>query len=304
MGSSTGDRPFHLICCISLAAFLLPDWRDFGHTNMNLDDKWKGCWAAVRQSLSDGKTEQAEALLYATLVIAEDFEPDDQRLIMTLECLAEVIFKQRRYAQAEPVCKRVIMIYERKFGLEHPDLGVFTNNLGLIYHHQKKFFMAETEYQKALAMQSKLLGQAHPHTINVMANYARLLKETHRQAEARHMDACIKGANVEANWTQSGTYKSYVVASTEQLSPNTQSTYITASVPDQPMRAPVPVAQGKRGRAYYSQNEDITLQDIALPPLLNKAETITVQVNPVPQASGRTANGMQRLIQQRKQVCD
>jgi len=267
---------------------------------MNLDDKWKGCWAAVRQSMSEGRIEQAEALLYATLEIAEDFEPDDQRLIMTLECLAEVIFRQQRFAQAEPVCKRIIMIYERKFGPEHTDVGVFINNLGLIYHNQKKFFMAETEYQKALAMQTKLLGQSHPHTINVMANYARLLKETHRQAEARHMDACIKGAYSESNWTQSGTYKAYVVAANEQLAQEDE----TKQPVEQLMKAPLPVAQGKRGRAYYNQNEDVTLQDVALPPSLNKAETITMQINPVPQASNQTANGMQRLIQQRRQVCD
>jgi hypothetical protein len=70
------------------------------------------------------------------------------------------------------------------------------------------------------------------------------------------------------------------------------------------MKAPLPVAQGKRGRAYYNQNDDITLQDVALPPLLNRAESITVQSSPVPQANMRTANGMQRLIQQRKQVSD
>jgi len=249
--------------------------------------------------MSEGRVEQAEALLYATLEIAEDFEPDDQRLIMTLECLAEVTFRQQRFAQAEPICKRIIMIYERKFGPQHTDIGVFTNNLGLIYHNQKKFFMAETEYQKALAMQTKLLGQSHPHSINVMANYARLLKETHRHAEARHMDACIKGAHSEANWTQSGTYKAYVVANNEQLAPEDDQ---DQTIP--PMKAPLPIAQGKRGRAYYSQNEDITLQDVALPPALNKAETITMQTTPVPQPSNQTANGMQRLIQQRRQVLD
>ena len=249
--------------------------------------------------MSDGKIDQAEALLYATLEIAEDFEPDDDRLIMTLECLAEVIFRQSRFAQAEPICKRIIMIYQRKFGGQHPDLGVFTNNLGLIYHHQKKFFMAETEYQKALAMQSKLLGQAYPQTINVMANYARLLKETHRQAEARHMDALIKGANTAPDWTQSGTYKAYSIESDKQLA---QSPAVRD--PDTAPQAPLPVAQGKRGRAYYNQNDEITLQDVALPPPLNKAETITMQLDKVPPASPRTVNGMQRLIEQRRQICD
>jgi tetratricopeptide (TPR) repeat protein len=128
---------------------------------------------------------------------------------MTLECLAEILFKQRQLAQAEVVVKRVIAIYEARYGPAHPDVGVFTNNLGLLYHSQKKHFMAESEYQKALSIQTKALGNSHPQTINVMANYARLLNETHREREAKHLEACIEGAKT-GNWRRSGVYKAYV----------------------------------------------------------------------------------------------
>ncbi|MBU6453374.1 MAG: tetratricopeptide repeat protein [Cyanobacteria bacterium REEB67] len=268
---------------------------------MNPDDKWKGCWTAARQAMAEGKVEQAEALLYGTLEIAEDFEPDDQRLIMTLECLAEVIFRQGRFAQAEPVCKRVIMIYERKFGPDHPDVGVFTNNLGLIYHHQKKYFMAETEYQKALALQNRVLGQHHPQTINAMSNYARLLKETHRLAEARHMDALIRGANTPANWTQSGTYKAYVVSAADQLGES-----VPATTADPMARGPMPVSQGRRGRTQYNQiDENITLQDVALPESL-RADSVTApkQAANSQKEQSQTITGIQKLIAQRKEVCD
>lgn len=176
---------------------------------MNQDEKWTSYWESAGKAIHLGKFDHAEPLLYAALDIAEDFPSDDRRLAMTLECLAEILFKQRQLSQAESVVKRVIAIYEARYGPNHPDVGVFTNNLGLLYHTQKKHFMAESEYQKALSIQTKALGNSHPQTLNVIANYARLLNETHREREAKHLEACIEGART-GNWRRSGVYKAYV----------------------------------------------------------------------------------------------
>jgi tetratricopeptide (TPR) repeat protein len=266
---------------------------------MSQDEKWSTLWKSSRLAMTGGKVEEAETLLCKTLEIAENFEIDDKRLVATLEALAEINFLQRRFAQAEPVCKRVIMLYERKFGHDHADVGTFINNLGLIYHHQKKLFMAETEYQKALAIQTKVLGQAHPQTINVMSNYSRLLKESHRMSEARHMDGLIQGAHTEANWTQSGTYKAYVVASADQLRE-------TVTKTESIKRAPTAVAPPKR-RTYNAIEEEITLQDISLPNVLTRPESVSpsqVQSAPASQAQqSQTITGIQRLIIMRREIC-
>jgi len=176
---------------------------------MNQDEKWSSYWESAGKAVQLGKLEHAEPLLSAAVDVAEGFPPDDRRLAMTLECLAEILFKLRQLAQAEAVVKRVISIYQQRYGPEHQDVGVFTNNLGLLYHSQKKHFLAESEYQKALRIQTKALGNSHPQTINVMANYARLLNETHREREAKHLEACIEGAKT-GNWKRSGVYKAYV----------------------------------------------------------------------------------------------
>lgn len=176
---------------------------------MNQDEKWSSYWESAGKAVQLGKLEHAEPLLSAAVDIAEDFPPDDRRLAMTLECWAEILFKLRQLGQAEVVVKRVIALYQERYGPEHQDVGVFTNNLGLLYHSQKKHFLAEGEYQKALRIQTKALGNSHPQTINVMANYARLLSETHREREAKHLEACIQGAKT-GNWKRSGVYKAYV----------------------------------------------------------------------------------------------
>lgn len=176
---------------------------------MNQDEKWSSYWESAGKAVQLGKLEHAEPLLSAAVDIAEGFPPGDRRLAMTLECLAEILFKLRQLAQAEIVVKRVIALYQERYGPEHHDVGVFTNNLGLLYHSQKKHFLAEGEYQKALRIQTKALGNSHPQTINVMANYARLLNETHREREAKHLESCIEGAKT-GNWKRSGVYKAYV----------------------------------------------------------------------------------------------
>jgi tetratricopeptide (TPR) repeat protein len=176
---------------------------------MNQNEKWSSYWESAGKAIQLGKFDHAEPLLCAALDIAEDFTSDDRRLVMTLECLAEILFKLKHLTQAEGVVKRIIGIYQARYGPDHSDVGVFTNNLGLIYYSQKKHFMAESEYQKALSIQTKALGSSHPQTLNVVANYARLLNETHREREAKHLEACIEGAKT-GNWKRSGVYKAYV----------------------------------------------------------------------------------------------
>lgn len=227
---------------------------------MDQSEKWNTYWNSARRAVQQDKLEHAEPLLYAALDIAEDFDISDTRLVMTLECLAEVLFRLGRPAQSEPVVKRVILIYERKYGLEHPDLGVFINNLGLVYHKQKKYFMAETEYQRALSMQTKLLGNSHANTLNVMANYAKLLRETHREKEAKHLESCIKGVQ-QGDWSQSGNYEAY------QKDP--QANLTSGKVNNQAIAGSLPIPLGVGGRTKLSPyhrapKEDITLQDVQL----------------------------------------
>lgn len=252
---------------------------------MNSNDKWNSYWESVRRAVQLGKLDHAEPLVYAALDIAEDFELEDPRLVMTLECLAEVLFGLQRAMQAEPVVKRILMIYERKYGAEHADIGIYTNNLGLLYHSQQKYYMAEAEYQKALRMQTKLLGHAHPQTLNVMANYARLLNETHRQREAKHLEDCIRGAQ-SGKWTQSGTFSAVPHGATGPVSPESL------------IAPPVMSMPGTPGSAARRREGEVTLQDLAVIPAPGDeldGKQVEVQKNSAAQGSM-----MQRLIKQRR----
>jgi tetratricopeptide (TPR) repeat protein len=253
---------------------------------MEGNDKWTSYWESARRALKANKLEHAEPLLYSALDIAEDFDIDDPRLLMNLECLAEVLFKMGRLTQVEPVVKRIIMAYEKKYGREHPDVGVFTNNLGLIYHKQGKCFMAETEYQKALSIQTKLLGNSHPQTLNVMSNYARLLNETHRQREARHLEACIEGVKT-GSWNQSGRDRAYQA----ENSVGTESSASTLSLSALAAKAPHPY----RNRSA----DDVTLQDIKAASLDNSQHLNTRPLKV--KASQQQGGVMRQLLRNSKE---
>ena len=42
-----------------------------------------------------------------------------------------------KYTQAEPLYRRAIVIYEKKFGKSHPKLAVTLNNLGELYRRRE-----------------------------------------------------------------------------------------------------------------------------------------------------------------------
>lgn len=65
--------------------------------------------------------------------------------------------------------------------------------MGLLQHLAKHYEDAESAYKTALNIRTKKLGSEHPLTLQVLKNYANLLKETHREEEAEHMQTIVTG---------------------------------------------------------------------------------------------------------------
>lgn len=173
-----------------------------------MEARWLSYKEQAERAVQQNKLEHAESLWYAALQDAESFPANDPRLTITLECLAELLFKQRKFAQAEPLCERTLQIYENTIGPGHPDVGILANNLAMLYHMQDKFEQAETLYKKALNVQTKALGAKHPEVINLLGNYANLLFRVHRDAEGEQMRAMAKSATT-GKWNMSGRYQAY-----------------------------------------------------------------------------------------------
>ncbi len=67
------------------------------------------------------------------------------------------------------------------------------NTLAWLDHQQGNYAQAEPLYQRALAIREKALGAEHPNIAPGLENYAALLRDMGRDAEAEKMEARAKG---------------------------------------------------------------------------------------------------------------
>ena len=160
-------------------------------------DQWESHMAAGEAAYRQGDYAEAESRFDAALKEAEAFGPEDPRLAMSLNNLAELYRAQGRYGEAEPLYRRSLAIWEKALGPEHPDVATSLNNLALLYDAQGRYPEAEPLYRRALAIREKALGPEHPDMAQSLENYAGLLRATGREVEAAEMEARAKAIRAE-----------------------------------------------------------------------------------------------------------
>src|SRR5437870_3654763 len=78
----------------------------------------------------------AAARYEAALREAESFGADDPRVARTLNNLASLYHAQGRFAEAEPLYRRSLTIFEKASGPDHPRVGLALSNLANLYQAQ------------------------------------------------------------------------------------------------------------------------------------------------------------------------
>ena len=135
----------------------------------------------------------AEKSFQSALKEAEGFGQEDLRLALTLNNLAFLYQAQGKYAEAEPLYKRSLAIWEKALGPQHLHVATSLNNLALLYKTQGKYAEAEPLYKRSLAIWERTLGPEHPNVAQSLENYAALLRNMNREDEAAKMEARAKG---------------------------------------------------------------------------------------------------------------
>ena len=79
----------------------------------------------------------------SALQLAERFGPDDGRLVISLNNLAELYQNQGKYSDAELYQKRALALLEKRFGSEHALVAQSLNSLAKLYWTQAKYAEAE-----------------------------------------------------------------------------------------------------------------------------------------------------------------
>lgn len=148
-----------------------------------------------------GRLDEAEALLRRAAAIPdEDGPPRD--VATQLSNLALVLRRQERFAEAEPIYRRVLEILERRAAEEpDPDEAAETSaeaagvlgNLAQVLAHTGRQEEAEPLMREVVSRFERHYGEDHPHLAIALNNLARHLEETGRLLEAeplsrRHLE--------------------------------------------------------------------------------------------------------------------
>ncbi len=148
------------------------------------DATWEMRIAAATYAFLQGDEVEAETQFRAAIEQAEKFAADDPRRARSLNELAVVYSAQGRYADAEPLYKRALAIWEKALGPESPEVATSLNNVASLYQAQGKYADAEPLFTRSLAIAEKALGPEHPQVAASLNNLALLYKHQGRYADA------------------------------------------------------------------------------------------------------------------------
>jgi len=108
-------------------------------------------WETLTQEVMDlhraERYDRAVVVAKRALEVAERSvgpdHPDYVDVAMSLNNLAFLYFNQGQHAQAEPLLKRALAIYEKALGPDHPDVAMSLENIAHLYRTTKRNEEAE-----------------------------------------------------------------------------------------------------------------------------------------------------------------
>ena len=146
-----------------------------------------GTCHVVVTTYNPGETGTYELTLQSVSAdVVASHEVDRQNLEEAAELNQEGItaYRAGRYADAEPLYRRALAIFESALGPDHPDTASSLNNLAVLLEGQGRYADAEPLFRRALAIRETALGPDHPDTASSLGNLAGLLHDQGRTEEA------------------------------------------------------------------------------------------------------------------------
>jgi CHAT domain-containing protein/Tfp pilus assembly protein PilF len=112
---------------------------------------------------------------------------DHPDLALSLKALAVVLQDQQRYADAEPLLREALAMYQRLYKGDHPDLALSQTNLAFVLQAHGKYADAEPLFREALAMNRRLHKGDHPDLALSLNNLAFVLQAQGKYADAERL---------------------------------------------------------------------------------------------------------------------
>jgi tetratricopeptide (TPR) repeat protein len=105
--------------------------------------------------------------------------------------------KRGRYAEAEPLLRRSVSIFEKVLGFNHWRVGTSLNNLAQLHFSQGRYEEAEPLYHRVLSITENALGPDHPDVATGLNSLARLCSAQARYEEAEPL--CSRALEITEN---------------------------------------------------------------------------------------------------------
>ena len=115
--------------------------------------------------------------------------PDHPDVAQSLNNLAAIFIKQRKYAEAEQFAKRSLAIVEKALGPEHPGIAANLTTLAEVELARGRPREAEILFNRSLSLTEKSLGPENPAVAVVLMKYADFLRKTDRSAQGAALKA-------------------------------------------------------------------------------------------------------------------
>jgi CHAT domain-containing protein/Flp pilus assembly protein TadD len=122
--------------------------------------------------------------LVSARILAQTGEEADEAGRLVSRC--EELYFAGKYDEAIEVCQRVLVVYEKHLGGEHPNVATLLNNIAGAYKAKGDYAKAELLFQRALAIYERALGGEHLYVAVSLNNLATLYeaKGDYAKAEA------------------------------------------------------------------------------------------------------------------------
>lgn len=156
------------------------------------EEAWRAHVADAGKAYGQGQYRAAEHALLAALAAVRQSHPDGPEVATVTNNLAIVYETMGRLDEAEALLRRTVEVWRRSLGPEHANMARSLNNLAELYQITGQDDRSEAAYRQALAIAEKN-AETFPQVLgNVLENYAKLLAELGRPAEAEELRARTK----------------------------------------------------------------------------------------------------------------
>ena len=119
-----------------------------------------------------GKCERLVPSAQACAALVDEYNSSFPEAGRLLSQAGYYLNARARYAEAEPLMRRVVEIFEKAYGLDHPNVATSLNNLATLLHATNRFDEAEPLMRRALELDERSYGPDHPDVARDLNNLA------------------------------------------------------------------------------------------------------------------------------------